>query len=468
MRVARRDPRIVGTQIVNDIKALAEVGLCVHVDFRRANDLRAVWQITDVQVADLQRQLPLHRQVEESGGRREGAVDQGLIDAVIRDHQKPGVSAGLFDRASQVGACSGVAGQVWPDIQQGDAARRVGGARICRVGGARICRVGGARICRVGGARICRVGGARICRVGGARICRVGGARICRVGGARICRVGGARSGEGITHGQASRLVRRTVAQQRRVAHRHRSMRSNGRGIRHAKTDSRRAETNHDGHDAYRRGRRFGRMRAGLAAERKPRQPCAADRSGPGSWHREHPRRHSRHLCAPGDDQSGVFLAETAGFPRFPRAYSGCRAEAVFLLSRQIDGRGFVDQRPGRVARRARRLRRVGRGGRQRLGLELGAAVFPQAGNRSRLHRPISRRHRPDHRAAHPARAMGRVHQRGGAKLGGSGARFRSRHERRIPGRLCPAADLERRHRAPVHREWPSQRRMSGRGQICG
>jgi len=124
--IAGDDTRIVGTEIVEDVKTLAEVRLGIHMHFRCANDLRAVRQIADVQIADLQLEFPLQRQIEKPRGRGKGAVDQALVDAVIGDHQKSGVAAGLLHRPGQSRSSTRLTGEIRTNIQQRNAARRIG------------------------------------------------------------------------------------------------------------------------------------------------------------------------------------------------------------------------------------------------------------------------------------------------------------------------------------------------------
>jgi len=128
-RIAGHDPRIVGAKVVDNVETLAEVRLRVHMHLRRANDLRPVRQITDVQVADPQRQLALRRKIEKRGGGGECAVDQALVDAVVGDHQESRVPAGRFDRARQRGAGTRFTGQIRADVQQRNPARRIGRTR---------------------------------------------------------------------------------------------------------------------------------------------------------------------------------------------------------------------------------------------------------------------------------------------------------------------------------------------------
>ena len=97
--------------------------------FRCANDLRAVGQIADVQIADFQCRLPFQWPIEKRGRGGERVVDQALVDAVVGDHQKAGVAAGALDRARQRGAGARFAGQIGADIQQRNPARGIGGTR---------------------------------------------------------------------------------------------------------------------------------------------------------------------------------------------------------------------------------------------------------------------------------------------------------------------------------------------------
>ena len=120
-RVAGQDLRIIRRAIAHDVEALVAVGPLVGVHGRCADGLRALRQVADVDVADLERELLLHRQVEETRGGGEGVGHHAVRHAVVGQHQEAGVAAGPRDVARQFLPRAGRAGEVGAEVEHRDA-----------------------------------------------------------------------------------------------------------------------------------------------------------------------------------------------------------------------------------------------------------------------------------------------------------------------------------------------------------
>src|SRR6185503_12716711 len=103
-------------------EALAEIGPGVPVDRRMAHDLAAEGQVTDVVLADLQRELFRFGTREELLSDGEGVLDQLLRHAVIGNDEKPGVFAGAGNSTRQRRRRPRLAGEIRADIEHGNAA----------------------------------------------------------------------------------------------------------------------------------------------------------------------------------------------------------------------------------------------------------------------------------------------------------------------------------------------------------
>src|SRR4051794_5849515 len=80
--------------------------------------LPAERQIADIVLPDLQRELFLGRQREETRRLRERVLDQFRRDPVIGDDEKPGILTGTRHCAGQRGAGPALAGQNPADIEE--------------------------------------------------------------------------------------------------------------------------------------------------------------------------------------------------------------------------------------------------------------------------------------------------------------------------------------------------------------
>jgi hypothetical protein len=121
-RLVVDDVGVVGSAVAGDVEALAEIRLGILVDRRMAHDLPAERQVTDVVLADLERELIRFGAGEESLGDGERVVDQMLRHAVIGDDEKPGVFAGAGNGTRQRRGRARLAGEIRADIEHRNAA----------------------------------------------------------------------------------------------------------------------------------------------------------------------------------------------------------------------------------------------------------------------------------------------------------------------------------------------------------
>src|SRR4029077_20675767 len=121
-RLVIDDVRMVGCAVAGDVEALAEIRPGVPVDWRMPHDLGAERQITDIVLADLEGELVGLGPGEELRRDGEGVLYQARRHTVLGDHEKSGVLACAGNGARQRRNGVGIAGEVRPDVEHGDAA----------------------------------------------------------------------------------------------------------------------------------------------------------------------------------------------------------------------------------------------------------------------------------------------------------------------------------------------------------